>query len=365
MKERSYWIALSRIPGIGRVRLRRLRDYFGLLEAAWHAPEAELKNAGLDVTTRARLCAIRSECDPSSELSRLAQHGITALTCDDDGYPRRLLELHDSPAVLYVRGDLPTNETPVVAVVGTRSPTTYGRQIAAEMVDGLVEHGVVVASGLARGIDTIAHRETLKHGGRTVAVLACGLDLVYPSENSALAQRIIGSGALVSEYPPGVKPRPESFPMRNRIMSGLSSGVLVIEAGERSGALITAHQALDQNRDVCAVPGSVFSPQSRGTNNLIRAGEARLVTRVEDVLEEIGISTTAPTTPPILQQADTVQMRILGEMGATPVHSDELARRLGLASSEVSAALVLLELQGVVSNVGNMQYVVARRWRTE
>lgn len=153
--------------------------------------------------------------------------------------------------------------------------------------------------------------------------------------------------------------------MRNRILSGLSAGVLVVEAGERSGALITAHQALDQNRDVCAVPGSVFSPQSRGTNLLIRAGEARLVTRAEEVLEEVGIRTTARPGGERLTQADAVQVRILGEMGATPVHSDELARRLSLASSEVSAALVLLELQGVVSNVGSMQYVVSRRWRTE
>jgi DNA processing protein len=343
MEERAFWIAVSRISGIGRARLRRLRDRFGSLQTAWEASEADLRHAGLDSATAARFCAARGECDPSAEMARLGAHGITALTCEDQGYPRRLVEVRDGPAVLYVRGELPSDDMPVVAVVGTRSPTTYGRQIAAEMVDGLVEHGVVVASGLARGVDTIAHRETLERGGRTVAVLACGLDLVYPAENSALARRIISSGALVSEYPPGVKPRPESFPMRNRILSGLSMGVLVIEAGERSGALITAHQALDQNRDVCAVPGSVSSPQSRGTNLLIRSGEA----------------------PQRFQQADAVQTRILGEMGATPVHSDELARRLCLASSEVSAALVLLELQGVVSNVGNMQYVVSRRWRSE
>ncbi|MFW6055943.1 MAG: DNA-processing protein DprA [Chloroflexota bacterium] len=365
MDERAYWVAISRIPGIGRVRLRRLRDQFGSLQTAWTAPESALKAAGLDTHTVGRFCAIRNETDPSREISLLSRHGITALTYEDAAYPQRLLELRDGPAVLYVRGELPTEDTPIVAVVGTRSPTTYGRQLTAEIVDGLVDHGVMVASGLARGIDTIAHRETLERNGRTLAVLACGLDMVYPSENSSLARRIISAGALVSEYAPGVKPRPESFPMRNRILSGLSQGVLVIEAGQRSGALITAHQALDQNRDVCAVPGSVLSPQSRGTNHLIRAGEARLVTCAEDVLEEIGVSVRSNPATERPHQVDTVQARILGAMGATPLHSDELARRLSIASNEVSAALALLELQGVVSNVGNMQYVVSRRWRTE
>jgi len=260
---------------------------------------------------------------------------------------------------------LPDDEALLVAVVGTRRPTAYGRQVAAELVEGLVDQGVVIVSGLARGIDTIAHRETLERGGTTIAVLASGLDLVYPGENLSLAQRIRKSGALVSEHPPGVKPRPESFPMRNRIMSGLSRGVLVIEAGERSGALITAHQAADQNREVFAVPGSILSPESKGTNSLIQEG-AKLVRTVEDVLEELGIGLSdhkAP--PPRLAQADSVQIRLLAEMDATPVHSDELARRLALPSRDVSAALALLELQGVVRNIGNMQYVVSRRWRSD
>ncbi|MBN1855858.1 MAG: DNA-processing protein DprA [Dehalococcoidia bacterium] len=311
-------------------------------------------------------CEARCEANPGVELDRLKQHGIAALTCENPRYPRRLLEVSDCPAVLYVRGTLPCEDTLLLAVVGSRGPTQYGKQVATELVEGLVEQGVVIVSGLARGIDTVAHRETLDRGGTTVAVLASGLDLVYPGENLRLAQEIRLRGALVSEHPPGVKPRMESFPMRNRIMSGLSRGVLVIEAGERSGALITAHQAVDQNREVFAVPGSVFSPQSRGTNHLIQSGEAKLVTSPADVLEELGVAPCEPrAVQSTLAQADSAQMRLLAEMDATPVHSDELARRLALPSQDVSAALSLLELQGVVRNVGNMQYIVSRRWRTE
>ena len=365
MEELAYWVAVSRVSGIGRVRLGRLKEHFGTLERAWGATGGELRAAGLNERTAEQFCQSRQLMDPGSELRALKQHGIEALTCDDPRYPGRLLEVADSPSVLYVRGRLPDDDANLVAVVGTRRPTAYGRQVTAELVEGLVEHGVVIVSGLARGIDTIAHRETLERGGTTLAVLASGLDLVYPGENLSLAQRIGRSGALVSEHPPGVKPRPESFPMRNRIMSGLSRGVLVIEAGERSGALITAYQAIDQNRDVFAVPGSILSPQSKGTNRLIQEG-AKLIRTAEDVLEELGIGPSdheAP--PPRLTQADSVQIRILAEMDATPVHSDELARRLALPSRDVSAALTLLELQGVVRNVGNMQYVVSRRWRSE
>ena len=365
MEELAYWVAVSRVSGIGRVRLHRLRAHFGTLESAWSAPADALKQAGLDGRTVERFCEARRGADPALELARLKQHGIEALTCENPRYPRRLLEVSDCPAVLYVRGKLPEEEALLLAVVGTRNPTQYGKQVATELVEGLVEQGVVIVSGLARGIDTVAHRETLKRGGTTLAVLASGLDLVYPGENLNLAQEIRLRGALVSEHPPGVKPRVESFPMRNRIMSGLSLGVLVVEAGERSGALITAHQAVDQNREVFAVPGSVFSSQSKGTNHLIQAGEAKLVTSPADVLEEIGVaSCTTRPTPSTLVQGDSVQIRLLGEMDATPVHSDELARRLALPSQDVSAALALLELQGVVCNVGNMQYIVSRRWRT-
>ncbi len=365
MEELAYWVAVSRVNGVGRVRLGRLREHFGTIETAWGATHGQLRSAGLDERTAEQFCQSRQLIDPGSELGKLKQHGIEALTCEDHRYPRRLLEVGDCPPVLYVRGQLPDHEAPLVAVVGTRRPTAYGRQVAAELVEGLVEHGVMIVSGLARGIDTIAHRETLERGGTTIAVLASGLDLVYPGENLGLAQRIRRSGALVSEYPPGVKPRPESFLMRNRIMSGLSLGVLIVEAGERSGALRTAHLGADQNREVFAVPGSILSPESKGTNRLIQEG-AKLVRTVEDVLEELDVELPDhKLPPPRLAQADSVQIQLLAEMSATPVHSDELARRLALPSHDVSAALALLELQGVVRNTGNMQYIVSQRWRSE
>jgi len=364
MEELAYWIALSRVSGIGRARLRRLKESFGTLDRAWVASAAELRSAGLDDRSVEHLLQTRTILNPDAEVARLKQCGIQALTVDDERYPARLREAPDGPAVLYVRGALPSDSTPHVAVVGTRRPTAYGRQATAELVEGLVDRGIVIVSGLAIGIDTIAHRETLERDGTTVAVLASGLDLVYPAENLALAQRVVARGALVSEYPLGVKPRPESFLLRNRIMSGLSLGVVVVEAGDRSGALRTAHAAVDQNRDVFAVPGSIFSTQSRGTNRLIQEG-AKLVTSVDDILEELGIETAArESCPPLPAQADAVQVRLLAAMGATPVHADDLARELTLPSGDVSAALALLELQGLVQNVGSMQYVVSPRWRT-
>jgi len=364
MEELAYWIVLSRVAGIGRARLRRLKQCFGALDRAWGASAAQLRSAGLDERTVEHLLEARASLNPDAEMGRLRQCGIQALTADDERYPSRLREAPDGPAVLYVRGSLPPDSTPLVAVVGTRRPTSYGRQATAELVDGLVSRGVIIVSGLAIGIDTVAHREALERGGTTVAVLASGLDLVYPAENLALAQRIAANGALVSEYPPGVKPRPESFLLRNRIMSGLSAGVVVIEAGERSGALRTAHAAVDQNREVFALPGSIFSTQSRGTNHLIQEG-AKLVRSVEDILVELGIDVPTPELcPPIRVQADAVQVRLLAAMGSTPVHADDLARELMLPSGDVSAALTLLELQGLVQDVGSMQYVVSPRWRT-
>ena len=239
MEELAYWIALFRVSGIGRVRLKRLKEHFGALDLAWNASTAELRSAGLDEASIAHLLEARGSVDLDADVSRLQQCGVRALTLDDPSYPARLREAPDGPAVLYVRGTLPPEHLPHVAVVGTRRPTAYGRQATAELVDGLVERGVVVVSGLAIGIDSVAHRQALERNGITVAVLASGLDLVYPAENLSLAQRIVTQGALVSEYPPGVKPRPESFLLRNRIMSGLCHGVVVVEAGDRSGAMRT------------------------------------------------------------------------------------------------------------------------------
>jgi DNA processing protein len=246
-------------------------------------------------------------------------------------------------------------------VVGTRRPTIYGRQVTEEIATDLAVNGMVIVSGLARGIDSVAHRAALEAGGISLAVLAGGLDTIYPAENARLAQRIVERGALVSEHPPGTRPRPENFPLRNRIMSGLSLGVLVIEAGERSGALITANQALEQNREVFAVPGSILSPASRGTNRLIQEG-AGLVSGYEDVLKELNL-TPSPRQAEIegLSPLDEVETAIVGLLSSEPNHIDEICHRSGLTMPQVGSTLAMLELKRVVKHVGNMNYVLRRK----
>ncbi len=366
MDDLAYWVAMSRVPGIGYGRLRQLKAHFGSLERAWGASCNQLTTSGLDERVATDFCEARKTLSPQSELAGLQRHGVCALTVYDPGYPLLLAETHDCPPVLYVRGQLPHSDSLLLAVVGTRRPTAYGRQVTAELVEGFVSAGVVTVSGLARGIDTLVHRETLECGGTTIAVLAGGLDLVYPAENLTLAQRILERGALISEHPPRTRLRREHFLRRNRIMSGMSRGTVVIEAGERSGALSTARNALDQNREVFSVPGSIYSPASGGTNRLIQQGEGKLIMSSSDVLTEFGIDPSLEKAERLhTWQADSVQVRLLAQMGSSPVHSDELARLLALPSQDVAAALTLMELHGIVRNLGSMHYVVTGRCRPE
>jgi DNA processing protein len=360
-EELQYWVAFSGIPGIGRVRIAQLRERFGSLQDAWKAPEGKLKQAGLDSRSIHALMTLRPRISVGAEMEKLECHRVNALISEDPNYPSRLKEIYDYPPVLYVKGSLPAKDEPCLAIVGTRRPTVYGRQVAEEIVTDLARSGIIIISGLARGIDSVAHRAALDAGGRTVAVFGSGLDIVYPGENATLAQAIVEHGALVSEYPLGIKPRAENFPMRNRIMSGLSLGVLVVEAGERSGALITARQAVEQNREVFAVPGSILSPASQGTNRLIQEG-AKLVRDYTDILQELNLTI-------VVQQAEIkefspaseVEAAILKQLSAEPNHIDEICRRSGLTLPEVSSTLAMLELKGIARQVGSMNYVLARR----
>lgn len=365
MSELGYWVAMSRIRGVGMTKLRALNAYFGSLARVWEASQVDLMRSGVDEQTALQICDARHDLSPDEEELTLEKHGVRGVISDDPDYPRLLTQITDPPPVLYMRGALPAVDELSLAMVGTRRPTAYGRHATSELVDGLVTAGAVTVSGLARGIDTCVHRETLDRGGRTVAVLAGGLDTVYPSENLALARRILESGgAVVSEHPPRTKLRREHFLRRNRIMSGISGGTVIVEAGERSGALATARNALDQNREVFAVPGGAFSPQSAGTNRLIQKGEAKLVLSAADILIEFGLSGgDSDCRAPM--QADAVQSLLLSCMGSVPVHADELARELSIPSREVTASLSLLELQGVVRNMGNMHYVVTGKWLPE
>lgn len=361
----KYWVGFSLIPGIGRVRFSQLENFFGKLEDAWKAAPTDLKQAGLDSGALRAITSWRHKIDPEAEMEKLDSYDIRVFTYHDKGYPSRLKEIYDYPPVLYIRGLLLPEDEWCLAVVGTRRATVYGRQVTEEITADLVRSKITIVSGLARGIDSVAHQSALEAGGRSLAVLAGGLDSIYPAENSDLARRIIERGALISEYPPGTKPRPENFPRRNRIMSGLSLGVLVIEAGETSGAIITARLALEQNREVFAIPGSILSASSRGTNRLIQEG-AKLVSNYRDILEELNLM----TVPHQIEMAELIpasetEARLMKEMSAEPVHIDDVCRSSGLPISTVSSTLSIMELKGLVKQVGAMSYALSRGTREE
>jgi DNA processing protein len=353
----AYWIALTRVNGIGPRRFDLLVQSLGSARAVWEAEPPSLADAGLDRRSVQALLAARKRVDPGREIGHLGAMGVTAVTRLDERYPAALAEIYDPPPVLYVRGELDPPDTTAVAIVGTRGATTYGKMAAEQIARGLVEAGVTVISGLALGVDAAAHRGAVEGGGRTIAVLGNGLDRVYPSQHAQLAQQIAAHGALVTEFPLGTKPDAVNFPRRNRIISGLASGTLVIEAGERSGALITAAFAAEQGRDVYAVPGSIFSPASRGTNSLIRDG-ATPVTCAEDVLSELapGRAPRQLTVGDILP-ADATERALLDVLSGEPTHIDEVARLVSLPMSLVSSTLAMMELKGFVRQTGGMSYV--------
>ena len=356
-----YWVALHRVHRLGSARFALLESGFPTLEDAWRAGREELIAAGLDARTATAVVRAREETEPSAELERLSEAGVRAVPRFHHSYPARLREIDDAPPVIYLRGDwLPEDEWSV-AVVGTRRATAYGRQAAGELARGLAANRITVVSGLARGVDSIAHRAALEANGRTVAVLASGLDTIYPAEHARLAEEIAERGALITDYPLGTKPRAEFFPRRNRIMSGLSLGTLIVEGDYTSGAMITARSAIEQNREVFVVPGSIFSPQSRGPLALLRDG-ATPVSRAEDILEALNLTMIGAqmdfghAAPP----AQPEERALMAALSREPRHIDDVARHSGLAAATVSATLALLELKGLVREMGAMQYVRVR-----
>jgi len=355
-----YWVGFNLVRGIGPTRLRALLDYFGGVERAWHAPSEELRSAGLDRRSLESLLAARSALDLDHELERIASAGAHALTWADDGYPSLLREIHDPPPVLYVKGEITPEDAWAVAVVGTRRASTYGREVTRRLSGTLARSGVTIVSGLARGVDAEAHRAALEAGGRTIAVLGCGVDRVYPPEYRKLAAQIVEHGALVSDYPLGTPPEGSNFPPRNRIISGLSLGVLIVEAGVRSGALITADFAAEQGRDVFAVPGSILARGNEGTNALIQDG-AKVVLGPEDILEELNLTMVAEQVEARqVLPADETEAALLARISSDPTHVDELQQQVGLPIAQVTSTLALMELKGMVRQVGGMKYVVAR-----
>jgi DNA processing protein len=360
MDPKAYWVGFNLVKGIGAVRLRSLLDHFGNLEVAWQAPADALRAAGLSERIVQNLVEIRKGVQLVSIMERMQNQGIRVIIWDDDTYPRRLREIDQPPPVLYLRGSIDPEDDWAVAIVGTRRVTTYGRQVTADLAAFLAGNGITVISGLARGVDAIAHEAALQAGGRTIAVLGSGVDRIYPPEHRKLADQIINQGAVCSDYAPGTAPESSNFPPRNRIISGLSQATVVIEAGETSGALITAKFAADQGREVLAVPGPINAAQSKGTNNLIQQG-ARPLLRIEEVLEVLNLQhiQTQQKARKVLP-ADETEAALLKVIGPQPLHVDDIQAQSGLSIERVSATLTLLELKGIVRQVGGMNYVVVR-----
>lgn len=355
-----YYLGFNLVPGMGPARVARLVARCGSPEAAWHADAFDLAAAGIDARAAGALTAVRERIDLDAELARAEQAGATLLTLDDPGYPRLLRAIPGAPPLIYVRGALSPADEWAVAVVGTRAPTSYGREAAHRLAGDLARSGATIVSGLALGVDAIAHAAALEAGGRTLAVLGSGVDEPYPGQNRRLAERIVEQGALVSDYPLGTAPTAANFPPRNRLISGLSRGTLVVEAGERSGALITVEFALEQGREVLAVPGTIFSRQSVSTLRLIRDGAA-LVTCAEDV--HAALEMTAAEVQREARAAlptDPVEAAILAELSYEPAHIDAIGRAAGLPAPAVAAAITVLELKGLARQVGPLVYVLAR-----
>ena len=377
MDELKYWVALTGIPQLGAARFRRLESYFGDLKDAWWSGSSRLQEAGLDWNTAQEVVAAQQATDPDDAMVALARDGVRVTNWNCDDYPPNLKESHDPPPVLYYLGELLPEDQFSVAVVGTRNPTAYGREATTILTRDLASAGITIVSGLALGIDGVAHRAALECGGRTIAVVAGGLDSVYPREHADLFRRIQEQGAVVSEHRPGVRPDARNFPRRNRLISGMTLATLVVEAGEGSGTRWTVQQALEQDREVFCVPGGIFSPASKFTNRMIKEG-AKLVAEYTDVLEELNLPEFAgriagqsgPQTPldlpatgnkvdADLEGLDEEESALVARLSGEPVHVDDLCRLSGKPIATITSMLTLLELKGKVAQVGTMHYVRA------
>ena len=355
--EHYHWFALKSVPLIGNVTFLRLISHFGSPERALAATARELAQVkGLSAAAAASLLSHDYHTFARAECDQLAASGARVVDILSESYPKLLLEIPDPPPYLYLVGELAGSE-PAVAIVGSRRATQYGLCTATRLARDLAACGVTVVSGMARGIDTAAHWGAVKAGGRSIAVLGCGIDVVYPPENGALSRAIAQQGGLLSEFPLGSVPLAENFPRRNRIISALSLGVVVVEAGEKSGSLITARFALEQGREVFAVPGNVTCAGSRGVNGLIKEG-AKLVERVEDILEELSLPAPGgvPGPPAFSLTPKEAELYVLICRG--PLQIDDIIVQSELTAGEVSATLLGLELKGAIMRLPGKHFAV-------
>ncbi len=351
---RDLLIQLNLLPGVGTTRLEGLVRAFESLAAFRRASVEDLTTLGLPAEEAESLLAEARMRPVEEEKDRAEAAGLVLVTREDAAYPLPLREVKGAPPVLYQRGEWhPDPDLPAIAVVGTRKPTPYGRQVAQRLGRELAGAGIAVVSGMARGVDGVAHRGALEAQGRTVAVLGCGLDRCYPPEHRALMDAITGSGAVLSEFPMGCPPFAANFPRRNRIISGLVRGVVVVEAAERSGSLITARLGLEQGREVFAVPGPITSPYSRGTHALLRQG-ARLLGGVEDIFEELNLESAGGETEVPLGEEERM---VLEHLGLDPVSVDRLVGKTGLPADRLASVLALLEMKDRVRDVGGGRVV--------
>jgi len=368
------WLAISLTLGLGPNKARKLVEHFGTPEAVFRASLTELESAGIQAVSAQSIATGKSAELAREEIARAAAAGVTVMSVDDPAYPPRLKEIYDPPLILYIRGNPAVLARPGIAMVGTRHPTPYGTGMAERLACDLASQGLVIISGMARGVDTASHRGAISAKGKTIAVFGTGVDVIYPKENSRLSEQILAlGGALISEFPLGTFAAPQNFPIRNRILSGMSVGVLVVEAAEYSGTRITARCALEQNRDVFAVPGNVTNKNSWGTNTLIKQG-AKLTATWEDVWEDLPADVRLALTPAASPESPGAssaslfpdeglpphEKRILGLLKADEAtHIDEIVEKLEreLSSSEIFAALFELELTGKVRQMPGKNFV--------
>lgn len=350
-------LRLHLTPGLGRIALFKLHQYFKNFSAALHAPPQHWREAGLTE----KLCnKVPAENGQKFQqiCHKLESQQVRLISFWDDDYPSLLREIHDPPALLYLRGALPVNDC--FAIVGSRRATSAGLTLTRELATTLAHHDICIVSGLARGVDSAAHRGALDAKGATIAVLGCGIDRIYPPENSQLFLEIQQANAIITEYPPETPPLAGHFPGRNRIISGLSRGVLIVEAAEKSGSLITGDFALEQGRELFAIPGALHNPNSKGTNRLLKEG-AQLVTEAEDILQVLWPN--HPTKQEKRQysnfseQLEEPALSVFQILGHEPRHSDEIARECGLTPMELSAILLDLELRGGIQTLPGNHYI--------
>lgn len=363
MKENSlkYWLAWNKMSDLGPKRFYKLLEYFGSADAAWQAKSAEIsKILNLSPKISSRIFEEKNNVNPQQELDLIYKYKASVLTIEDTLYPENLRTIHYPPPVLLYKGTITEADKNSISIVGSRKATYYGKMVAEKLGKDLALAGLTIVSGMARGIDTAAHKGALSVNGRTIAVLGCGIDHIYPPENRRLAQEIEASGAIMSEFPFFTMPERQNFPRRNRIISGLSLGTVVVEAAEKSGALITADFALDQGREVFAIPGNITSPLSNGSHNLIKQG-AKLVNNYQDILEEIHLAIPQKTVEEEITAKDislSPEEKIIYQvMTKEPSQIDEIIKVSKLSVGKVSEILLNLELKDLIKEIEGKRFI--------